>query len=105
MSGPGPTFSAPFWRHHADAWGAAQPAAARQGQRSQRGGRGVGFAGGRYKNKVACARVTVHRDVDRDVALRRIRCAADAGLVINPDGVRNRPAGGIVPAASMQLSA
>ncbi len=35
--------------------------------------------------------------------LRRVWCAADAGLVINPDGARNQLEGGIVQAASMVL--
>ena len=33
----------------------------------------------------------------------RVWCAADAGLVINPDGARNQLEGGIVQAASMTL--
>ncbi len=35
--------------------------------------------------------------------LRRVWCAADAGLVINPDGARNQLEGGILQAASMTL--
>ena len=42
-------------------------------------------------------------DVDNEVTLRRVWCAADAGLVINPDGARNQLEGGIVHAASMTL--
>jgi CO/xanthine dehydrogenase Mo-binding subunit len=47
--------------------------------------------------------VAVELDVDQDVSLRRVWCAADAGLVINPDGARNQLEGGIVHAASMTL--
>ncbi|HEY4042908.1 MAG TPA: molybdopterin cofactor-binding domain-containing protein [Rhodopila sp.] len=66
-------------------------------------GRGLGLAWSRYKNKAAYACVAVELEVDRDVTLRRIWCAADAGLVINPDGARNQLEGGIVHAASMTL--
>ena len=66
-------------------------------------GRGLGLAWSRYKNKAAYACVAVELEVDRDIALRRVWCAADAGLVINPDGARNQLEGGIVHAASMTL--
>ncbi|MEA2776244.1 MAG: nicotinate dehydrogenase subunit [Acetobacteraceae bacterium] len=66
-------------------------------------GRGLGLAWSRYKNKAAYACVAVELDVDQDVSLRRVWCAADAGLVINPDGARNQLEGGIVHAASMTL--
>jgi CO/xanthine dehydrogenase Mo-binding subunit len=41
--------------------------------------------------------------VDREVQVRRVWCAADAGLVINPDGGKNQLDGGIVQAISMTL--
>ncbi len=66
-------------------------------------GHGLGLAWSRYKNKAAYACVAVELDVDQDIALRRVWCAADAGLVINPDGARNQLEGGIVHAASMTL--
>ncbi|PPQ31793.1 xanthine dehydrogenase family protein molybdopterin-binding subunit [Rhodopila globiformis] len=66
-------------------------------------GRGLGLAWSRYKNKAAYACVAVELEVDRDIMLRRIWCAADAGLVINPDGARNQLEGGIIHAASMTL--
>jgi CO/xanthine dehydrogenase Mo-binding subunit len=66
-------------------------------------GRGLGLAWSRYKNKAAYACVAVELEVDQDVSLRRVWCAADAGLVINPDGARNQLEGGIVHAASMTL--
>ena len=58
---------------------------------------------GRYKNKAAYAGVAVEVEVDQEVRLRRVWCAADAGLVINPDGARNQLEGGIVQAVSMTL--
>ncbi len=66
-------------------------------------GRGLGLAWSRYKNKAAYACVAVELDVDQEIVLRRVWCAADAGLVINPDGARNQLEGGIVHAASMTL--
>jgi CO/xanthine dehydrogenase Mo-binding subunit len=66
-------------------------------------GRGLGLAWSRYKNKAAYACVAVELEVDQAVSLRRVWCAADAGLVINPDGARNQLEGGIVHAASMTL--
>jgi CO/xanthine dehydrogenase Mo-binding subunit len=66
-------------------------------------GRGLGLAWSRYKNKAAYACVAVELEVDRAIVLRRVWCAADAGLVINPDGARNQLEGGIVHAASMTL--
>jgi nicotinate dehydrogenase subunit B len=66
-------------------------------------GHGLGLAWSRYKNKAAYACVAVELDVDLDITLRRVWCAADAGLVINPDGARNQLEGGIIHAASMTL--
>ncbi|MDB5403652.1 MAG: nicotinate dehydrogenase subunit [Acetobacteraceae bacterium] len=66
-------------------------------------GRGLGLAWSRYKNKAAYACVAVELEVDQDISLRRVWAAADAGLVINPDGARNQLEGGIVHAASMTL--
>ena len=42
-------------------------------------------------------------EVEQEVRLKRVWCAADAGLVINPDGARNQFEGGIVQAISMTL--
>ena len=66
-------------------------------------GRGLGLGWARYKNCAAYAAVAVEVEVDQEVRLRRVWCAADAGLVINPDGARNQLEGGIVQAASMVL--
>jgi CO/xanthine dehydrogenase Mo-binding subunit len=48
-------------------------------------GMGIGFA--QYKNRAAYAAVVVVVEVEDSVRLRRAWCAADAGLVINPDAV------------------
>jgi CO/xanthine dehydrogenase Mo-binding subunit len=64
-------------------------------------GRGIGFA--RYKNLAAYAAVVAEVEVDEGVRLLRVWCAADAGLVINPDGAINQLEGGIIQAASWVL--
>jgi nicotinate dehydrogenase subunit B len=65
------------------------------------GGKGIGFA--RYKNRSAYAAVIAEVEVDSEVRLRSVWCAADAGLIINPDGAINQLEGGIVMAASWTL--
>src|SRR6202035_5719575 len=64
-------------------------------------GRGVGFA--RYKNMAAYAAAVAEVEVDETVRVLRVWCAADAGLVINPDGAINQLEGGIVQAVSWAL--
>jgi CO/xanthine dehydrogenase Mo-binding subunit len=64
-------------------------------------GRGVAFA--RYKNMAAYAAVVAEVTVDEGVRVDRVWCAADAGLVINPDGAINQLEGGIVHGASWAL--
>jgi nicotinate dehydrogenase subunit B len=73
-------------------------------QPGQRTGRGIGFA--KYKNlAVYCAVVC---DVVVDTATGAVRVtnawsAADAGLVVNPDGFRNQIEGGIIQSTSWTL--
>jgi CO/xanthine dehydrogenase Mo-binding subunit len=64
-------------------------------------GRGIGFA--RYKNLAAYAAAVAEVEVDESVRLIRVWCAADAGLVINPDGAINQLEGGVIQAASWVL--
>src|SRR5208283_1868861 len=64
-------------------------------------GMGIGFS--RYKNRSAYAAVVAEVEVDAEVRLRRVWCAADGGLIINPDGAINQLEGGIVMAASWTL--
>jgi nicotinate dehydrogenase subunit B len=66
-------------------------------------GRGRGIAFARYKNKAGYAAVVVELDVDEDIRLAHVWCAADAGLVVNPDGVLNQLEGGIIQSASWVL--
>jgi CO/xanthine dehydrogenase Mo-binding subunit len=64
-------------------------------------GRGIGFA--RYKNRAAYAAVIAEVEVDEDIQLLKVWCAADAGLVITPDGAINQLEGGIIQSASWVL--
>jgi CO/xanthine dehydrogenase Mo-binding subunit len=66
-------------------------------------GRARGFGFARYKNIAAFAAVVAEVEVDEEVRLERIWCAADAGLVISPDGARNQIEGGIIMGASFVL--
>src|SRR5712671_2917172 len=64
-------------------------------------GHGIGFA--RYKNLAAYAAAVAEVEIDESVRLLRVWCAADAGLVINPDGAINQLEGGVIHAASWAL--
>jgi CO/xanthine dehydrogenase Mo-binding subunit len=64
-------------------------------------GCGIGFA--QYKNMAAYAAVIAEVEVDEIVRVTRVWCAADAGLVINPDGAINQLEGGIVQGISWAL--
>lgn len=66
-------------------------------------GQGMGVAFARYKNTAAYAAVIVAVTVDEGVRLDGIWTAADCGLAINPDGVRNQLEGGCVQGASWAL--
>ena len=68
------------------------------------GPRGLGIA--RYKNRQCCAAVVAEVAVDGERALVRVEnlwIAADAGRVIDPDGLRNQLEGGAVQAVSWCL--
>jgi len=66
-------------------------------------GRGMGLGFARYKTWSTYAAVVAEVEVEETVRLTRVWCAADAGLVINPDGARNQLEGGIIQAASFVL--
>jgi nicotinate dehydrogenase subunit B len=63
--------------------------------------KGIGFA--QYKNRAAYAAVIVELEVEESIRLVRAWCAADAGLVVNPDAVVNQLEGGIIQSASWVL--
>jgi CO/xanthine dehydrogenase Mo-binding subunit len=76
------------------AWQAGLPAGSGRG-------RGIGVA--RYKDRAAYAAVVVELEVDEAIRLARMWCAADAGLVVNPDGAINQLEGGMIQSASWVL--
>src|SRR5690606_23790738 len=68
------------------------------------GPRGVALA--RYKNRQTYAAVVVEAEVDRTTAAVRVPkvwIAADAGRVVDPDGLINQLEGGAVQALSWTL--
>ncbi len=68
--------------------------------------RGIGIGFGRYKNSAAYCGVAVEVVVDEtngNIRATRAVSVVDAGLVINPDGVRNQIEGGIVQSTSWTL--
>jgi nicotinate dehydrogenase subunit B len=74
--------------------------------RPARGGRGRGLAFARYKNQKAWCAVAVALTVDDASAAIRIDravIAADAGQIVDPDGIVNQLEGGFVQAASWTL--
>jgi CO/xanthine dehydrogenase Mo-binding subunit len=67
-------------------------------------GRGVAFA--KYKNLATYVAVIADVEVDRAsgaVRVPRVWAAADAGLIINPDGLANQIEGGIIQSTSWTL--
>jgi nicotinate dehydrogenase subunit B len=67
-------------------------------------GRGIGFA--QYKNHASYVAVVAEIEVDRASGAVRVvkaTCVADAGQIVNPDGLTNQMEGGIVQAASWTL--
>ena len=66
-------------------------------------GQGLGLGYDRHRNRggfVACA---AQVEAETEARLVRMRRAADAGLIINPDGARNQIEGGMIMAASWTL--
>jgi len=69
-------------------------------------GEGWGLALAQYKNLQCYCAVVVKLAIDREsgrVAFKRVIIAADAGQVVNPDGLSNQLEGGFVQAASWTL--
>jgi nicotinate dehydrogenase subunit B len=67
-------------------------------------GRGIAFA--RYKNHACYCAVVAEVEVDRIsgvVRVTRAWAAVDAGMVVNPDGVRNQIEGGLIQSTSWTL--
>lgn len=64
-------------------------------------GHGIAFA--RYKNTGAYCAVVAEVEATHRLVVRRLTVAADVGLIINPDGVRNQLEGGTVQSTSWTL--
>jgi CO/xanthine dehydrogenase Mo-binding subunit len=64
-------------------------------------GWGIGFA--RYKNAGAYCAVIAEVEAERDIRVRRLVAAVDAGEVISPDGVANQIEGGAIQATSWTI--
>ncbi|MET9018995.1 molybdopterin cofactor-binding domain-containing protein [Actinopolymorpha sp. NPDC004070] len=85
-----------------------EAAAAHAGWRERVGpsGRGQGVAVTRYKGSKAYVAQVAEVDVDAAtgaVAVRRVVVACDAGVVVNPDGLRNQLEGGVLQGLSRAL--
>jgi len=81
-----------------------EAAAEKAGLRSAGQGRGIAFA--RYKNRQSYVAVVVDLRVNRDsghIRLERAVVAADAGQIVNPDGLSNQLEGAFVQSASWTL--
>lgn len=66
-------------------------------------GEGLGLAVGRYKNVAAWCAVAVRVRLEETVRVTDAWAVVDAGLVVNPDGVRNQVEGGLLQALSWTL--
>ena len=69
-------------------------------------GRGLGIAYARYENNEAYVATAADVSVDSStgrITLNRIAVAHDAGLVINPDGLKNQIEGNVVQSASRAI--
>jgi nicotinate dehydrogenase subunit B len=69
-------------------------------------GRGRGFAFAKYKNLASYCALALELEVEHEtgrVRLIRAIAAAESGQAVNPDGIKNQIAGGIVQSASWTL--
>ena len=66
-------------------------------------GEAIGIAFAQYKNKSAYSAVAIRLRLDEEVHLISAHACADAGEIINPDGIRNQIEGSIIQAASWTL--
>jgi CO/xanthine dehydrogenase Mo-binding subunit len=85
---------------------AVEKAGWQAGQQLEGENRGRGLAFARYKNRQCYAAIVVELRVDRasgQIQLERVVIAADAGQIINPDGLSNQLEGGVYQSASWTL--
>lgn len=84
----------------------AEQAAWEPGTRPAGNGHGRGLAFAQYKNSHCYAAIIVTVAVDLEngeIQLKQVFIAADAGQIVNPDGLSNQLEGGFVQAASWTL--
>jgi len=84
---------------------AAEKAGWGQQEREDSHGQGMAFA--QYKNRQCYAAIVVDLNVDRSsgqINLERVVIAADAGQIVNPDGLSNQLEGSFIQAASWTLN-
>jgi nicotinate dehydrogenase subunit B len=80
--------------------------AAWKGGRKGDGTRGRGVACAKYKNLATYVAVVAEVEIDRQtgrVRVPRAFAAADAGQIINPDGLTNQVEGGMIQSTSWTL--
>ena len=85
---------------------AATKAGWRPGERLQGDARGRGIAFAQYKNRQCYAAIVVELSVDRSsgqISLEHAVIAADAGQIVNPNGLSNQLEGGFIQSASWTL--
>jgi CO/xanthine dehydrogenase Mo-binding subunit len=66
-------------------------------------GVGLGFGFDRHRDSGAYVAAVAEVSVDEQVRVLKVWCAADCGLIINPDGARNQLEGGIIMSVSWAL--
>ncbi|MDP4593971.1 MAG: molybdopterin-dependent oxidoreductase, partial [Beijerinckiaceae bacterium] len=71
--------------------------------RKKKDGTGYGIAYAKYKNLGAWCAVIAEVEAEKDIAVKRLTIAIDAGEVINPDGLINQTEGGAIQAVSWAL--
>jgi len=69
----------------------------------QEDGAGIGIGYARYKGTSSYCAVVARVELEEDIRVTHVWAAADAGLVVNPNGVTNQIEGGIIQAASWAL--
>jgi len=62
--------------------------------------RGTGFGFARYGNKAAYCAVVAEVHAENEVRVEKLTIAVEAGLIVNPDGLRNQIEGGAIQSTS-----
>jgi CO/xanthine dehydrogenase Mo-binding subunit len=88
--------------HDPRARAVVEAAAERAGwwDRSPAESHGYGFAFARYSNHGAYCAVVAQVEAESEVRVEKLTLAVDAGLIVNPDGLRNQVEGGAIQSTS-----